>query len=73
MPARDYRDLIVWKKAFELAITIYRETAHFPKEQKYGLTSQLRRAGVSIPSILLREKVDSPRNFAAIFNLHLDH
>jgi four helix bundle protein len=50
MPCSDYTDLIVWKKAFELALTIYRETADFPSEERYGLTSQLRRAGVSIPS-----------------------
>ena len=50
MPARNYRDLIAWKKAFELAVAIYEETAHFPLEEKFGITAQLRRACVSIPS-----------------------
>jgi four helix bundle protein len=50
VPARNYRDLIVWQKAFVLAVTIYRETLYFPAEEKYGITSQLRRACVSIPS-----------------------
>jgi four helix bundle protein len=50
MPARNYRDLIAWTKAFDLALTIYRETAYFPTEEKYGITSQLPRAAVSISS-----------------------
>jgi four helix bundle protein len=50
--AKDYRDLVAWKKAFELALAIYGETAHFPLEEKYGIKSQLRRAGISIPSII---------------------
>ena len=47
---RDYRDLIVWQKAMDLVEAVYRTTAAFPKEEMYGLTSQLRRAAVSIPS-----------------------
>lgn len=47
---RDYRDLIVWQKAMDLVEAIYRATAAFPREEIYGLTSQLRRAAVSIPS-----------------------
>ena len=50
MPARNYRDLIVWKKSFDLTLLIYRETASFPREEKYGITAQLRKACVSIPS-----------------------
>ena len=50
MPNGDYRDLIAWKKAFKLSLEIYRETVNFPVEEKYGITSQLRKAGVSIPS-----------------------
>ena len=45
---RDFRDLDVWKKAFELAKEIQSVTVGFPKEEMYGLTSQLRRAAVSI-------------------------
>lgn len=47
---RSYRDLIVWKKAMSLVLEIYRSTQGFPKIETYGLTSQLRRAAVSIPS-----------------------
>jgi four helix bundle protein len=50
MSATDYRDLIDWKKAFELAVEIYRETAKYPVEEKFGLKSQLRRGSVSVPS-----------------------
>jgi len=47
---KDYKDLVVWQKAIELVIEIYRATSQFPREEMYGLTSQLRRAAVSIPS-----------------------
>jgi four helix bundle protein len=47
---RDYRDLIVWQKAMDLVETIYRTTTAFPREEIYGLTSQIRRAAISIPS-----------------------
>src|SRR5713226_3232418 len=45
-----YRDLIVWQKAVELAISIYRLTRMFPKTEMYGLASQMQRAAVSVPS-----------------------
>jgi len=45
-----FRDLIVWQRSFQLSIAIYRLTVVFPKEEIYGLTSQLRRAGVSVAS-----------------------
>jgi len=47
-----YKDLQVWQKSMELVKRIYRLTQHFPKEELYGLTSQLRRSAVSIPSNL---------------------
>jgi four helix bundle protein len=47
---RSYRDLIVWKKSIELVTEIYRCTQTFPKQETYGLISQLRRAAVSVPS-----------------------
>lgn len=47
---KNYRDLIVWQKAMTLAKQIYETTRSFPKEELYGLTQQLRRAAVSIPS-----------------------
>jgi four helix bundle protein len=45
-----YKDLDVWKKSFNLCVQIYSQTKTFPKEELYGLTSQIRRASVSIPS-----------------------
>ena len=47
---QSYRDLIAWQKAIQLVVTIYRETKSFPHDEIYGLTAQLRRAAVSIPS-----------------------
>ncbi len=47
---RSYRDLNVWKKSIELVTEIYRCTQLFPKQETYGLTSQMRRAAVSVPS-----------------------
>ncbi len=47
---RDFRDLKVWHKAHELTLQIYKSTEGFPQNEIYGLTSQLRRAAVSIPA-----------------------
>ena len=47
---RDYRDLIVWNEAMEIAELVYSFTRAFPREEAFGLTSQMRRAAVSIPS-----------------------
>lgn len=48
--ARSFTDLIVWQKAHAFVLAIYQLTNHFPKDERYGLTSQLRRASVSIPA-----------------------
>ena len=47
---QDYRKLLVWNKAHNFALRIYKVTSCFPKEETYSLVSQLRRAVVSIPS-----------------------
>ena len=47
---KDFRNLNVWQKAHLFVLDIYEVTTKFPKEEKYGLTSQIRRAGVSIPA-----------------------
>ena len=47
---KTHHDLNVWKKAISLVTLIYKYTANFPKEEVYGLTSQIRRCAVSIPS-----------------------
>ena len=48
--ARSYRELLVWQKAKLLAVRIYQRTEQFPRSEIYGLTSQMRRAGVSVAS-----------------------
>jgi four helix bundle protein len=48
--SQDYRDLIVWQRSIELCLCIYKLMRNFPKEEQYGLTSQLRRAAVSVAS-----------------------
>ena len=45
-----YRDLIVWQKAMDLAELVYRITDRFPPRERFGLTFQMRRAAVSVPS-----------------------
>jgi four helix bundle protein len=47
---RDFREFKVWEKAHNLTLDIYRNSAHFPREELYGLTSQLRRSSSSIPA-----------------------
>jgi four helix bundle protein len=47
---KSYKDLLVWQKSFRLALEIYKVTKKFPREELYGLVSQMRRAAFSIPS-----------------------
>ena len=47
---RNYRDLLVWQKAMVLVNKVYKVSAKYPDTEKYALTSQLRRSGVSVPS-----------------------
>jgi four helix bundle protein len=47
---QSFRDLDVWKRSIQLTVSVYKLTQEFPKEELYGLTSQMRRAAVSVPS-----------------------
>ena len=47
---KNYKELNVWQKSYELCLKLYGITAKFPIEERYGLTSQIRRSAVSIPS-----------------------
>jgi four helix bundle protein len=47
---KSYKDLIVWQKAYQLVLLMYKITMNFPKAEIYGLTSQMRRSAISIPS-----------------------
>jgi four helix bundle protein len=49
-PIRSHRDLIVWQKAMDLVVSVYRESDSFPRTEVYGLISQVRRAAVSVPA-----------------------
>jgi four helix bundle protein len=50
MAVRSYRDLVAWQKAMDTVELVYRASERFPTSEMYGLTSQIRRAAVSIPS-----------------------
>ena len=50
LPARNFQDLTVWQKAHQFVLGVYRITKTFPREEIYGLTSQFRRAAVSVPA-----------------------
>ena len=50
MAGTSYRDLAVWRRSIDFAEAIYKVTADFPRDERYGLISQLRRASVSVPS-----------------------
>lgn len=70
MSVKHYKDLIVWQKAMNLVERVYQETKAFPREELYGLTNQLRRAVVSIPSNIAegqaRQSAAEFRNFLSI-------
>jgi four helix bundle protein len=49
-PSRSFQDLIVWRKAHNFVLAVYKASASFPKTETFGLTAQLRRAAVSVPA-----------------------
>ena len=49
-PAQRFQDLIVWQKGHQLVLAVYRATKTLPKEEQFGLVSQMRRAAVSVPA-----------------------
>jgi len=62
---RGFQDLVAWQRAMELVTAVYRITRDWPREEQYGLTSQIRRAAVSIPSNLAEGHGRSgPREYA---------
>lgn len=60
---KSYRDLVVWQRAMEVAVEVYRLTENFPKSEQYGLTSQMRRAAVSIASNIAEGHGRTNRHF----------
>ena len=65
-----YKDLKAWRKSVELVLEVYRATQRFPKCELYGLTSQMRRAAVSIPSNIAEGKGRSTDREFALFLCH---
>ena len=59
---KGYKKLIVWQKADQLARQVYLETKKFPKEETYGITSQLRRAAISVPTNIVEGTGRQNRN-----------
>jgi len=65
-----YKDLHAWQKAIELVLQVYTTTRNFPKEELYGLVSQLRRAAVSVPSNIAEGKGRSSDKEFVLFLHH---
>ncbi|HAF70545.1 TPA: four helix bundle protein [Candidatus Acetothermia bacterium] len=69
---KSHRDLDVWKEAMELVKTVYQLTSSFPQSELYGLTAQLRRAAVSVPSNIAEGAArDSKREFVQFLHIAL--
>lgn len=64
---QSYKDLVVWQKSVDLVVEVYKLTAQFPQEEKFGLTSQMTRAAVSIPSNIAEGRARSTRKDFANF------
>jgi len=67
---QSYRDLVAWQKAMDLVTEIYRATKEFPKEEIFGLASQIRRAAVSIPCNIAEGRGKSSRKEYIYFLSH---
>ena len=63
MGMRHYRDLIAWQKAMDLVVRVYEATKEFPPEERFGLTTQLRRAAVSVPLNIAEGQGRATRDF----------
>ena len=64
MAVKSYRELTTWQKAMDLVVQVYKMSRSFPREEAFGLTSQLRRAAVSIPSNIAEgQGRGSPKDF----------
>jgi four helix bundle protein len=63
-----YQDLIAWQKAYALTLEVYRLTGRFPADERFGLTSQMRRAAVSIPRISPKGSADTPAPITSAFS-----
>ncbi len=71
MAIRSYRDLKAWQLGMELAVKVYSLTKGFPKEELYGLSSQMRRAAVAVPSNLSEGHPQSTRTYVRFLGIAL--
>lgn len=72
IPARNYRDLIVWQNGIKLAKVIYKLAERFPKQETYALADQIRRAAVSVPSNIAEGQArKSPGDFRRFLHFAL--
>ena len=71
MSVSSYRDLKVWQAAMDLAVECHKATASFPREEVYGLTSQIRRCSVSIPSNIAEGCRGSDKELIHFINISL--
>ena len=70
MSYKNYEDLIVWQKAIKFSIKLYNLTKTFPKEELFGITSQVRRSAISIPSNIAEGAGrDSKKSFVQFLNV----
>ena len=70
MAVKDFRDLLVWQKSMLLVKEIYVFTIDFPKHEVYGLTNQIRRSAISVPSNIAEgHGRESPKEFARFLRI----
>lgn len=67
----DYKELDVWKSSINLAKKIYQISSGFPADEQYGLTSQIRRAAISVPSNIAEGSARGDREFIQFLNIAL--
>lgn len=68
---RSYKDLRVWQQAMDFVVVLYTMTDSFPKSEQFGLTNQMRRAAVSIPSNIAEGHVRSRKEFSRFLQIAL--
>jgi four helix bundle protein len=72
IPAKNYRDLIVWQEAIKLAKAVYKLTKKFPRQETYALADQIRRAVVSVPSNIAEGQArKAPGDFSRFLHIAL--
>ncbi|EMR04726.1 four helix bundle protein [Cesiribacter andamanensis] len=72
MKNHNFRNLKVWQQSIELVVDVYKHSKHFPKEEMFGLTSQIRRSAVSVPSNIAEGSAkSSEKDFARYLEISM--